>query len=109
VQLQQQFGSRIHVITLNLDFDQKGDGPSAQLQDDILNELLKHDIDLDNIISTTATHEVLESLGVASLPAVFVYQIDGTQHEQFHGTIDFPKDVAPVINQLLSSPQATGP
>ena len=109
VQLQEQFGDQIHVITLSLDFDRQGNGPSAQLQADILTKLQQQEVDCDNIMSTTATHEVLESLGLSSLPAVLVYQTDGTQHEQFHGAIDFPNDVAPVIESLLTSPQETGP
>lgn len=89
-------------MTLNVDFDQPGNGPTDALKQQILAQLSRLEINCDNIICDTQAHEALDALKVSSLPAAIIYDAEGQVVKRFEGDLDFRSEVMPLIDQLLT-------
>ncbi|MDG2381359.1 MAG: hypothetical protein P8N76_06770 [Pirellulaceae bacterium] len=104
MQLQEKYPDQLQTITLNLDYDQTGQGPSNDLQQEIVEKLDSLGINTENLICSTQTHQALDALQIATLPSAIVYHADGKLAKKFDGDLDFRSKVKPFVESLLSQP-----
>lgn len=105
VKLVKSHGDDVHGIAVNLDHEGRDGkpGPTDEQQQKIQRVLDKFDIDVQNLVSKTPIDDVLEDLNVAAgLPACIVYDKEGNVVKVFDGQFSYDKDVAAVVDQLLS-------
>lgn len=102
MQLHEQYSDRVHVISLNVDFDDEG-VPAPPLIDQVREMLVKQRVTCEAIMSTDPSDLVLDELNLFSLPAALLYDERGTLVKAFEGTVDFESDVEPVIREIVAA------
>lgn len=102
VRLQEKYGAKIHVIALNIDFDQPDEAPSPDLILDISEKLSELGVRCENIICTTQTHDALTELKISTLPAALIFDTDGSVFRRFDGKTDFQSEIPETIDELFS-------
>lgn len=103
VQLHQQYGDRVHVITLNVDFDETGE-PSNELRERVLAMLKRSNVTCENLLCSDAMEDVLGELEILGLPAAMVYDAEGNLLRRFDGKVDYENEILPLIEQTVGPP-----
>ena len=114
VALQKKYPDKVVCISLNLDYYGDVDLPPESSSDKILAFLAKQKSELHNVISSTASDDFYVDVGLASIPAIFVYAADGKPKKRFDNDyLEFGKEgftyqehVIPLIEKLLSEKAA---
>jgi thiol-disulfide isomerase/thioredoxin len=108
VELHNQFADEVACASVDIDYYGAGDTPE-EIQPRVLEFLTKHRATSVNFISSTADEEVLDSIGIAAIPAVLVYDQTGKLKKTFtndngeYGPSGFryAKDINPFVEELL--------
>lgn len=103
MQLHEKYGDRVQAISLNVDFDGDGEGPSEQLRAEIVSVLKKLNIVCENVISSDPMDDVLKDFDIFSLPAVVIYNAQGELHKRFDGAVNYQEQVFPEVERLLET------
>jgi thiol-disulfide isomerase/thioredoxin len=108
VELQKKHGPE-KVACISLSFDYEGIGKPEDVRDRVLKFLREQGATFDNVLSTLPSDQLSKKLGIASIPAVFVYDRDGTMRRRFDN--ENPDrhpfnygEVADAVDQLLAEP-----
>lgn len=106
VKLNQQLDQSIRCVTVNIDFDGRKSKPPAHYQE-TANELLTEiGADFENYLCSDPSEQVLDELGILSIPAVLIYDEDGSLVHQFTDSgadqgFTYQQDVLPWLRQHL--------
>jgi thiol-disulfide isomerase/thioredoxin len=108
VELQKKHGAdKLACISLSFDFE--GLGTREDVRSRVLTFLREQGATFDNVLSTLTSDELAKKLTIASIPAVFVYDRDGTMRRRFDN--EDPQrhpfnygQVSDTVDQLLAEP-----
>jgi len=108
VELHNRLRDQVACASVDIDYYGAGDTPE-EIQPRVLEFLTKHKATSVNFISSTADEEVLDSIGVAAIPAVLVYDQTGklkktfTNDNEEYGPTGFryAQDINPFVEDLL--------
>jgi len=108
VELHNRLGDQVVCASVDIDYYGAGDSPE-EIQPRVFEFLTKHKATSVNFISSTADEEVLDSIGVAAIPAVLVYDQSGKLKKTFTNDNDeygpsgfrYAKDINPFVEELL--------
>ncbi len=107
VELHEKYGAdKIACISLCLDYEGLKKETPEEHEPEVRQFLERQDADFDNVISTVASDEMSEKLGIATVPAIFVYNQQGELAQTFKtgGADDKPftyKEVGETVAGLL--------
>ena len=105
VSLHEEFGGRLTCVSVCVDYFGSKSRPPERFVDDARKFLKSVNSTLTNYLSTTPDSEVLEGLDVISIPAVLIFNADGTLAKSFvdSGTSPFSyeKHVTPFVREML--------
>jgi hypothetical protein len=95
-------------MTLNVDFD--GSGSPEDLQEEVNEKLVDLQANFLSVISSVPIEDLLKNLGLASIPAVLVYDQTGQLRKRFdNDTLDYGPEgftyaehVGPFVEKLLA-------
>jgi thiol-disulfide isomerase/thioredoxin len=112
VALHKRLKGQVACASISIDYYGAGDTPE-DIRTRVLEFLETHKATSANFISSTADEEVLDTIGVAAIPAVLVYDRSGelkktfTNDNEEYGPTGFSyvTDVNPFVQQLLLSPE----
>lgn len=85
MQLQEQETEKLTLITLNVDFDKSSDEPDAKLIERMMAVLRENQMTCENLMSTTATENILAEFDLFGLPAALIFDGDGNLVKSFDG------------------------
>ena len=110
VALQKKYPERVVCVSFNLDYDGTVNSPPESNADDVLKFLAKQKSMLHNVISSTDSDVFHDAVGLASIPAVFVYGPDGKLKKRFDNDdrefgedgFTYEKHIIPLIEDLLT-------
>ncbi len=108
VELHNRLGEQVACASVDIDYYGAGDTPE-EIQPRVIEFLTKHTATSVNFVSSTADEEVLDTIGVAAIPAVLVYDRFGKLQKTFtndnadYGPSGFryAKDINPFVEELL--------
>jgi hypothetical protein len=105
VKLAEKHPDKLHAITLNVDYEGGAEaGPDEDTLKKVQRVLDKFAIDLDNLVCTTASDDVLSDLGAgAGLPTVVVFNKQGEKIKLFDGQFSYEEDVTPLVEDLIAA------
>jgi hypothetical protein len=103
VQLHEKYGEQVVGISLNVDYDGSEENLSPQLQSQIESVLTKLKVTCENVISSDPMDDVLKDFDIFGLPAVVIYDAQGSLHTVFEGTVSYGEQVFPEVEKLLAS------
>lgn len=84
VELHEKYGAdKIACISLCLDYEGLKKETPEEHEPEVRQFLERQDADFDNVISTVASDEMSEKLGIATVPAIFVYSQQGELAQTF--------------------------
>jgi thiol-disulfide isomerase/thioredoxin len=99
VALQRKIGpERLACVSLSLDYE--GIGKPEDVAPAVLEFLRKQQATFDNILSSEEPEAIDKKLGIASIPAVFVYDRSGTLRKKFVG--ESTADKSPVYARVTN-------
>lgn len=107
VQLHREMGNSIECIAVDMDYDGRRTRPPERYADRVGAFLTNVGaIDFPTYISNTPSDDVFTALKIASLPAVLVYQADGSLAKVFVDAGDtagftYEEDIRPLVNDLF--------
>ena len=102
MQLHETYPDRLHVISLNVDFDGEGEPPS-DLQRDVRAMLNKQGVTCETIMCSDPTDDVLDQLEIFSLPAALIYDQQGDLLRKFDSMVDYPGVIDPLVKEILAT------
>ncbi|HUG92375.1 MAG TPA: TlpA disulfide reductase family protein, partial [Planctomycetaceae bacterium] len=98
---------RVACLGVNLDYYGSSKEPPESFRDGVRDTLKEHDADFVNVISNVPATELVDRLGFAAVPAVFVFDREGNQVKRFDNDnagdeFTYEKDVVPFVESLLT-------
>ena len=103
----------VRCISFNCDFDGLPSQPPEHAREPVLKLLTRHGATCENVLSNVALEKWLETVDLASIPAVFVYGRDGKLVKRFDNDSLKPGDeeftyanVTLLVEKLLKEPAA---
>lgn len=108
VELHNAHGEKVHCISVCIDYIGIKSKPPESYRDAVLAFLKSQNASNTNYLSTTADSDIYEALAIDSIPAVLIYNADGTLAKQFVDAGDdagftYAKNVRPYVEQMLSA------
>ncbi len=100
VALSRKLGDRVACISVSIDYEGIGK-PEAQ-REKVLTFLRSQDATIENVLASEESDAILKKLGLASIPAVFVYGRDGKLAETFDKPGFTYHDVERRVSELLA-------
>jgi thiol-disulfide isomerase/thioredoxin len=84
VKLHQKYGGK-QVVCMSLSCDYAGikNKPPEYYRERVLKFLDKHDASFQNLLSSVASEELFDKMGISSIPAVYVFSPDGKLAKRF--------------------------
>lgn len=112
VRLHNTLGDQVHCVSANVDFDGRRTRPPESYANDVREFLQTSESTLANYISATPSDEVYAELGIPSIPAVLVFDADGTEVARFVDageTVGFTyrDHVIPFVRTLIAGDDAS--
>ncbi len=106
VRLNQELGSKVTCVGVDVDFDGRQKKPPESYAETVTAFLNAVGADFDNFICSTPNEDVYSELGIASIPAVLVFDAEGKLVKQFVDageTIGFTydQDIIPLVKSIL--------
>lgn len=106
VDLKRRYPDQIEAIGANADFDGREKFPPACYREDVERFLDTVEADFPNFILETPCEDLHRNLGIASLPAVFVFSSDGKLVKRFCDVgatkgFTYQDDIMPLVERLL--------
>jgi thiol-disulfide isomerase/thioredoxin len=103
---------QVRCISASLDYEGLSDFPIEEARKSALEFLKQQKATLDNFILSEESLTVMDDkLKIASIPAVFVFGVDGKLARQFDESsgeaFTYEKDVTPFVKQLVSQSFST--
>lgn len=103
---------QVRCVSASLDYDGLPDYPIEDCRQAALDFLEQQKSTLDNFILSDESLTVMDDkLKIASIPAVFVFDVDGKLARQFDEsdgeTFTYEKDITPFVKELVSKKFAT--
>lgn len=107
VELQKIYGDKIACISFNCDYFGLADEPPEFYKESVLKFLTKKEALFDNIISSIESDKLFETIDLASIPAVYVYDIEGKVAKRFDNDsgddeFTYEKDIIPLVEKLMA-------
>jgi thiol-disulfide isomerase/thioredoxin len=111
VELQNRFPDHVACISLNLNYDGSADKPPESHREKVLEFLTKRKASFQNFICSDADENMYTNLDLGSIPAIYVYDTDGTLHKRFDNDsgeygdegFTYQDHVVPLVEELLKS------
>jgi thiol-disulfide isomerase/thioredoxin len=116
VQLDRDYPQDVVCMSVSIDYaGMKGETPEAS-REKVLEFLNKQQATFQNVISSDTDLDVLDKLGLASVPAVLVYDREGRLHTQFSNDdneygdegFTYAAHIIPLVQQLIDASPAPG-
>lgn len=110
VEMHKKHHDRIVCISFNVDYVGIKSKPATVYEERVQEFLQKRDATCLNILSTTPSDEIFESLELPSIPAVYVYGTDGKMLKRFDDSLfvdgkdeafNYKDDINPFVEKLL--------
>lgn len=113
VELQREHPDEVVCIAFNMDYAGVEGEPAESFREDVLSFLERQNARMINILSSDPADDVFNQLDLGSVPAVFVYDRDGTLVKRFdnddgsYGDEGFTYDqqIVPLVESLLAGEQ----
>jgi thiol-disulfide isomerase/thioredoxin len=113
VQLQSEHPDDVVCISFNMDYAGVAGEPAESFREDVLALLSKQNARMTNVLSTDPADDVFNQLELGSVPAVFVYDRDGTLVKRFDNDdgaygdegFTYHEHIVPLVNSLLAGEQ----
>ena len=104
--IHESMGSKVQCISMNIDFDGRKSKPPETYEEDVTKILSSAGVTCTNFICTTASDDVFAAAGIATIPAVLVYDQEGNLIKKFTDIgagagFTYDKDVIPLITEQL--------
>ena len=114
VALQQRFPESVVCISFNCDYFGGKRHPPESFRPQVKQFLTKQQAHFPNILSNVAADELFPSIGLASMPATYVFDRQGNVAKRFDndqgaygkGGFTYQKDVIPYLKSLVEEQQA---
>lgn len=106
VKLHEKHGKDVACMSLSCDYVGIKAKPPAFYKDKVLKFLTKQNASFENYLCTQAADEVYEEMGIASIPAVFVYGRDGKLLKRFDNDSIKTEDEAFTYEQITKLVEA---
>ena len=110
VEMHRKHGSKVVCISFNVDYVGIKSRPAATYEKKVAEFLQKHKATCTNILSSTPSDEVFQSLELSSIPAACVYGTDGKLLKRFDDSLladgkeeafTYKDDINPFVEKLL--------
>jgi len=109
VQLHRQFPDKVACISVDIDYIGLKEEPPTSFADKVLEFVSKHEATFPNVISSDPDEDVLNAVGVASIPAVLVYDREGNLRKKFTNddgeygeeSFTYAQHIIPLVKELL--------
>lgn len=106
VALQRELGDQVACYSVNVDYDGRKSKPAETYRQRVQDFLNQSQATFPNFLCETPNESVFESLKFVSIPAVLVYDAEGTLVKTFTDTgaslgFSYEKDIAPLVKSLL--------
>jgi thiol-disulfide isomerase/thioredoxin len=116
VQLHRDYPQDVVCMSVSLDYAGLKDETPESSRDKVLEFLNKQQATFQNVISSDTDVDVLDKLGLASVPAVLVYDGQGRLHTQFSNDdnaygdegFTYKGHIIPLVRQLIASSPEPG-
>ena len=110
VKLHRQYSDKIACISVDIDYYGSPDEPPESFRDEVLKFLSKQDAAFENVISSDPDEDVLNALDVSSVPAVLVYDREGSLRKKFTNDdneyggegFTYQEHIIPLVEKLLA-------
>jgi thiol-disulfide isomerase/thioredoxin len=110
VQLQKDHPDNVACISVDANYSGVESEPPESFQEEVLEFLLKQEAKFQNVICSDPDTELFDKVGIASIPAVLVYDREGTLQKKFtnddqeYGDEGFTYEdhIVPLVEQLLA-------
>lgn len=108
VELHKNHREKLKCVSINIDYIGVKSKPAETYVDDVQKFLNGQGSSLANYLSTDPDGDVYDKLDFESIPAVFVYNADGSIAKKFVDTgegnaFTYEKDVTPFVDDMLSN------
>jgi len=107
VKLHNDFSGKVTCFSVNTDYDGRKSKPADTYRPRVEAFLKLVDASFENFLSLTPSEDVYASLKIVSIPAVLVYDANGTLVSTFTDTGDdigftYEKNIAPLVKSLVT-------
>lgn len=110
VEMHRKYDKKVVCISFNVDYVGIKSRPAATYAEKAEKFLQKHNATCTNILSTTPSDEIFQSLELSSIPAAYVYGTDGKLLKRFDDSLlvdgkeeafTYKDDINPFVEKLL--------
>lgn len=106
VSLQRELGDQVACYSVSVDYDGRKSKPAETYRERVQDFLNQSQATFPNFLCETPNESVFESLKIVSIPAVLIYDAEGTLVKTFTDTGDslgftYEKDIAPLVKSML--------
>lgn len=113
VALQKKYPEKVVCVSFNLNYDGSKNSPPESSSDELMEFFTKQKADIVNLISSTPDEDLYKALNLASIPAAYVYGIDGKLQKRFDNEtlaygqegFNYKEHIIPFIDELLQQTQ----
>lgn len=109
VALQKEFPDSVTCVSLCLNYDGSTSKPPESHVEDVTEFLIKQEAYITNVICNEVDFDIYDKLDLASIPAVYVYGIDGELAKRFDNADDeyegegftYEQHIVPLVKELM--------
>ena len=110
LEIQKKYGDKVVCISFNVDYVGIKSKPAQTYEKNVQKFLQKHNATCMNFLCTSPSDEIFQTLELPSIPAVYVYGVDGKLLKRFDDTLfvdgkyeafNYKDDVNPFVEGLL--------
>lgn len=109
VALQKKYPEKVVCVSFNMNYDGSKSSPPESNSEELMEFFSKQKADIVNIISSTPDEKLYDTINLASIPAAYVYGLDGKLKKRFDNEKEeygeegftYDKHIVPLINQML--------